>query len=139
MTINDNDIQFQFEHLLMHVVFPRVLPHENYKDHERYELTLISRLNETIKEISDFLPSETVRFFASFNDIHNKMRTPDNISEKINALKPGDTFAVFVRRQNCAFLIHMPDDSNDVIVYTFPGNLHLKEIYGNAGDLQVTK
>lgn len=52
---------------------------------------------------------------------------------------------MFVQRQNCALMIHMPikgngietDENTTVIVSTFPGNLHAKEIYDHQSDLQV--
>lgn len=56
----------------------------------------------------------------------------------------GDTFAMFVRRQNCVILVHMSQDgmvdaekSQNVIVATFPANLHPGEIYKYDSDLQV--
>lgn len=56
----------------------------------------------------------------------------------------GDTFAMYVRRQNCAVMIHVPanemvsvDETKNVIVSTFPGNLHPREIYQHSGDIEV--
>lgn len=56
----------------------------------------------------------------------------------------GDTFAMYVRRQNCAVMIHVPanemvsvDETKNVIVSTFPGNLHPREIYRHIGDIEV--
>lgn len=59
----------------------------------------------------------------------------------------GDTFAMFIRHQNCAIMIHVPanelintaDEPENVIVATFPGSLHPRDIYENenSSDLEV--
>lgn len=135
--------QLHYENLLTHIVLPRVLPFGRIKGHEKIELSLLTRMNDAVQEMAEILPEESIRIFANFHDVH-KLRVPENISNKINELKPGGTFAMFVRRQNTAFMIHMPNDGNnnlnefkDVIVSTFPGNLHPKEINDQTSDVQV--
>lgn len=55
--------------------------------------------------------------------------TKENIAHEINKLRPGDTFAMFVRMQHTVLMIHVPlnessDDVQNVIVSTFSWNLH---------------
>lgn len=57
----------------------------------------------------------------------------------------GDTFAMFIRRQNCAIMIHVPanglininDEPENVIVATFPGSLHPRDIKEHLNDIEV--
>lgn len=51
---------------------------------------------------------------------------------------------MFVRRQNCAIMIHMKsveaneaNEFGNVIVATFPGNLHPSEVYKYDSDIEV--
>lgn len=51
---------------------------------------------------------------------------------------------MFVRRQNCAIMIHMPakesvnvDETTNVIVSVFPGSLKPRKIYEHSGDIEV--
>lgn len=140
----EDKIQFQ-EDILNHVVLPRVLPQEKAQNPEQLELALLSSINDAVKQCKEWLPSSTVHLFESFERVHIN-RTPETISEEIKVLKAGRTFAFFVRRQNYAFLIHMPRDGNyrkpnqmkTVYVATFPGSFHPKEIYDHPSDLQVT-
>lgn len=137
------DIQNKFEYLLYHIVLPRVLPQKKSNDFEHHELLLLSRLNDVIKDCSEWIPLATVRLFNSLKTTHMN-RTADFVSKEIRALQPGDTFAMFVRRQNCGLMIYMPIDGNTqadkqetVVVTTFPGNLHIKEIYQHQSDIKV--
>lgn len=133
-----------YEDLLYHIVLPRVLPQNKSINSERHELALLTRITNTIRGLDKWsISPETVRLFDSFEQIH-LTRTPELISTKIMALQPGNSFAMFVRRQNCGFMIHMPIEENQtakiktVIVSTFPGNVHPKNIY-KATDYQVKK
>lgn len=134
------DQQQKLENLLHHVVLPRVLPQNYPKDYEDQELNLLSRLVRTVENSSQILPIETVELFQRLKRVHMK-RTPENISNEINSLKPGDTFAMFIRRQNTAFLIQVPKEPADgiknVTIATFPGNLHPAKMHESFHDLQV--
>lgn len=137
-------VRFQ-ENLLNHIVLPRVLPQEKSKDLEQEELALLSNVKNAVQDCQEWLPATTVQLFESFERVH-KTCTPESIANEIKELKPGHTFAMFVRRQNCGFFIYMPEDGNSeessdmktVVVATFPGNFHPKEIYEHSSDLQVT-
>lgn len=137
------NLQTTFENLLNHVVLPRVLPDGYLKDHEDHELLLLSTMVQTVETNSEWIPSATVRLFQRLKRIHTISRTPETIANEINLLQPGETFAMFVRRQNTGFMIHMPTEQvsnaeKSVIVLTFPGNLHPKEIYKHSSDLEVS-
>lgn len=134
-------IQNIYEDLLYHIVLPRVLPQNKSKNSEQHELALLSRITGAIRSLDKWVSPETLRFFNSFEQTHIT-RTPESISNEIKGLRPGNSFAMFVRRQNCGLMIHMPIEENEttkiktVVVSTFPGNLHPKNIY-NASDFQV--
>lgn len=131
-------IQNIYEELLYHIVLPRVLPQNKSTNSEQHELALLSRFTDAIRGLKKWISAETVRLFDSFERIH-VTRTPESISNEIKELRPGQSFVMFVRRQNCGFMIHMPNDENEsVVVCTFPGNLHPKNIYDpQAIDFQV--
>lgn len=138
--------QNKYEDLLYHIVLPRLLPQERPKDYEHMDLMLLSHLVDTVENSSEWIPSATVRLFQSLKRTHMN-RTSKSISTEINALEPGNSFAMFVRRQNCALMVHMPkeeadvhsDEMKKVIVMTFPANLHPKEVYSHSSDLEVRK
>lgn len=130
--------------LLNHVILPRYLPQSKSRHFHQTELKLLDEMVENVVNLSQRIPSKTVQLFEKMRKIHHD-RSPKNISKEINALQPGDSFAMFVRRQNCVFLIYAPSDVNvvagkpqSVIVSTFPGNLHPKEVYNCNSDLEVT-
>lgn len=130
--------------LLNHIVLPRYLPQSKSRHFHQTELKLLNEMVENVVNLSQKIPPKTVQLFEKMRKIHHE-RTPSNISKEINALQPGDSFAMFVRRQNCVFLIYAPPDENivagqpqNVIVSTFPGNLHPKEVYKCDSDMEVS-
>lgn len=131
-----------YETLLHHIVLPRVLPQNKQACGEGIELRLLSRMTENVENSLEWIPPATVRLFISLTRSHS-VRTKETVSKEINALKPGESFAMFIRRQNTAFMIHMPKDQSDemesVIVMTFPGNVSPEQIYRHPSDLQVRK
>ncbi|KAJ6643823.1 hypothetical protein Bhyg_08788, partial [Pseudolycoriella hygida] len=138
----NEDRQLTLEDLLYHVVLPRVLPEERIAEHENGELgelgELIERLIGAVERCSEILPEATLKTIRCFKRSHMTL-TPQNISAEINTLKPGDTFAMFVQRQNTALMIHIPkEDSTSAIITTFPGNLHLVEVYEHPSDIMFT-
>lgn len=124
-----------------HVVLPRVLPTEKLRYFQ--ELELMAEIVKTVEILSKSIPLKTVELLQKLKQFHYKCE-PDAISKEINKLRPGDTFAMFVYRQNCVILIHMPpsgssnnEHSDDVVVATFPGNIRPSEIYSHDSDLEV--
>lgn len=128
------------ENLLYHIVLPRVLPQDKAACNEEFELSLLSRMTKNVENSLQWIPPATVRLFTSLQRTHTVLMK-DLVSNEINALRPGESFAMFIRRQNTAFMIHMPADQIDgmknVHVMTFPGNLSPEKIYGSCSDLQV--
>lgn len=144
LNITENPL-FLSEKLLNHVVLPRFIPNTANVDLQLQESNLLIRVSESVKSLSKWLPSNTVRMFKSF-ELVQQMRTPDVITDEINKLQPGETFAMYVRCQNTVFMCHMPaHQSNDskpnettsVIVGTFPGRIAVKHIYSHQTDLEV--
>lgn len=131
--------------LLTHVILPRFLPqYQPLQTYYHTELKLFDEMYENVMDLSGIIPSETVALFKSMHNVHHNL-TSTNIYNEINALQPGDTFAMFVRRQRCTFMIYVPtDDENLVygkpqtaIVATFPARMHPDEIYKCDSDLEV--
>ncbi|XP_031638985.1 uncharacterized protein LOC116351075 [Contarinia nasturtii] len=124
------------------VILPRHLPQKKSSDLHGEELALLSSMVNNIDRLKKWIPLNTVEMFKGFDRVH-RTRIPAVVSKEIRDLTPGKTFAMFVRRQNCAIMAHMPskgnmksNQSNRVIVSTFPGNLHPKYIYAVDSDIE---
>lgn len=126
--------------LVNHIVLPHVLPTCRSDDFEEEDSALLKLMQFSIKSSVDLLPTSTVRLFETLRNIDSN-HSSEIIHEEINALEPGNTFAMFVRQQNTAFMIYMPPEQNDnenknVIVSTW-GSVSPLQIYVNPSDLQV--
>lgn len=140
---NELDSQETLECLLNHVILPQVLPQTKPRSFQ--ETQLMVQMVNNVENLAKypFMPPKTVELFKRLKRIHFEC-TPAVIAEEINNLHPGDTFAMFVRRQNNAFIIHAPPTQSknaktpqNVIVATFLGNLHPCEIYKHESDAEV--
>lgn len=101
------------------------------------ELELLKRLTKSVESLSNFIPPNTLKMMRSLNDVHVLVQ-PKTIKDKINNLQSGETFAMFVRAQNCAISFHRNQESpENIIVATFPGKVHPKEVYNHISDLVV--
>lgn len=135
------------EHALTHILLPRHIPDSVIQDAGEQETTLLIRMSETVR-LAKWLPPNTVQMFETFEKIHF-MAAPEVIEEAINELRPGHTFAMFVRGQNTVFLCHMPSDASDevnggtpdtetpIIVATFPGSVSMQRFYKESAELKV--
>lgn len=131
------------ELLLNHVILPRYLPQSKSRDLHNEELQLMKLMVENVEELSEMkmIPCNTIKMLSGLK----REQSPDCskvIANEIGQLKPGESFAMFVRRQNCALIIHMPkntdrNQSDRIIVATFPGNLHPKHVYDSDSDIEV--
>lgn len=124
-----------------HVILPRVLPQQKSRFLFSTELELLNRMVKNVEHLAESLPPKTVDLFRRLQRVHTEC-TPQVVSTEINKLRPGDTFAMFVRFQYCAIMIHVPDDEQvddiqNVIEATFPGCVHPREIYTYDGDIEV--
>lgn len=132
--------------LLTHVILPRYLPQELSRYIDQTDLQLLHGFAENVVNLSGTVPAQTVKLFKSFRKIHDRIElSADTIASEIRSLRPGDSFAVFVRRQRWMFMIHAPvNDANaansqpqEVIVASFPGNVRPSEIYKHDSDIEV--
>lgn len=126
--------------LLDHVILPRVLPQTKTPNLYETEFDLMKKMVENVENLSNFIPTKTVEMFQRLKRVH-EMRTKEDISKEINALCPGDTFAMFVRFQHTGFMIHVPsteaiNNVRNVVVSTIP-NLHPDQVYESNGDFEV--
>lgn len=126
--------------LVNHIVLPHVLPTCRSNDFEDENSALLELMQVSIKSSADLLPTSTVRLFDTLKNIHSN-RASEAIHGEINALKPGDIFAMFVHHQNTGIMIYMLPEQNDeenknVIVSTWD-SVSPKKIYEHSSDLQV--
>lgn len=137
----DTDEEFEDEVLekrikvMNHILLPRKLPQEQY-DSCHTDLELMNQMVEIVQRLAEHLPARTVKLLKKMHQIYLKC-TPKAVSEAIKTLGPGDTFAMFLRSQNCAIMFHVPKDENvdnvqNVIIATTPRSLAPSEIYNNA-------
>lgn len=133
--------------MLTHVILPRFLPQRISAHLHATELHLLHEIVKNLEDLSEMVPKQTVKLFQSLRRIHNEIElNADTISSEINKLRPGDSFAIFVRRQRWMFMIHAPPsndesaastESEEVILATFPGNVRPSEIYKPKSDISV--
>lgn len=132
--------QIIHENLLNHIILPRYIPQLRSPAFVMEEWELLKQIAETVEEFAKYIPENTLKMIRSLAKVHLNL-TPNVIRDEINKLQPGETFAMFVGLQNSAIIIHMladvSSDLNNIIVATFPGNLHPMEVYNNQSDLEV--
>lgn len=148
---NENEEQKFQKHksLMNHIVLPRFLPQENSIDIIDEELKLLEHMNSTLNNFANsygHIPKSTIEMFDGLKRMYTTC-SPEAILKEIRRLVPGETFAMFVRRQNCALTIHMPetngDDANQsdrLIVATFPGSVNPNHhAQHNGCDIEVSQ
>lgn len=131
----------EHDSLMQHIILPRKLPQKKSPYLYATEFEIMNQMVKTVESLSSWIPPKTVEMFQRLQRVHSEC-TPETISNEINALQPGDTFAMFVRFQFCAFMIHVPkkeqvNDVQNVIVASIPGSLHPSEIYKHDSDIKV--
>lgn len=127
MELNERKTMF-----MNHILLPRKLPHENYESYDT-DLDLMNRMVENVQSLSEHLPAKTVRLLEKLRQIYLNC-TPQAVSQAINMLSPGDTFAMFLRSQDCAIMFHVPKDENvnnvqNAIIAIMPGSLEPSKVY----------
>lgn len=144
LALDPNQDQNLEHELLNHVLLPRYLPQIKQGDLYEHELELLSRMVDVVAVQDEWIPINTVDMLCNLYRVHADC-LPETIFKHINALKPGKTFAMFIKGQNCMLVIYMPptknneqpNESTSVILSTFPGNLNPKDINRNTGDFEV--
>lgn len=128
--------------LLNHVLFPRVLPQEKAKF--IHEQQIVYQLIETMENASEWLPEKSVEMMDRLKRVSREC-TKTVTSEIINELEPGDSFSMFIRRQNCTIMFYIPKSAEStteeplhIIVGTFIGTLHPKEMFKHDSDIEVS-
>lgn len=139
----ESDPQETQDNLLKHVILSRYLPQEN-KNFMEIGVELMKQMIENVDNLAEWIPSETVELFERLKRVSLEC-TKSVVSEEIDTLEPGDTFAMFVRCQNCVIMIHVLPDADlddeqtpNVIVATYPGHFRSSETYNCDSDLEVT-
>lgn len=121
---------------LNHIVLPRYLPQKNqdYTD----QLQLVSRMLKNVLATKT-LPTNTIRLFNQLKRIYVDTKDEmlkDALSKEIKSLRSNDTFAMFVRQQNCTLIVHKKAKS--VILATFHSDVKPSEVYDHDSDLEVS-
>lgn len=125
--------------LMDHVLLPRVPSPKTPEKLSDLELNIISQMTKIVGDwATKGLPRKTADLLQLLKRFHNTY-SPETVSEKLNSLRPGDNFAMFVRAQHCVILIHMPIERNEnnVTVAVFPGSLDPSEIYIRDSGIEV--
>lgn len=135
-----NDSNVPNTELLYHVLLPRFIPQEVRGDFYELELKLLFHFINVARDLYDQAPNivNTLREFY----IVQKNLSPATIHDAIDNLEPGETFAMFIKGQNCALMINMPLNANkkrQVIVATFPIGLNRRVVNSDPGDFEVIR
>lgn len=125
-----------------HILLPRYLPHGNY-DLPEVGAGLLNKIVDVVESLVNYLPPKTVELMTKLKHIHTNC-TPQTVMEEINTLRPGDSLAMFVQKQDCAIMFRIPttenwNDVQNVIVATFVGSLHSSELYECDDDIEVIR
>lgn len=96
-----------YENLLRNVVLSRVLTKNILDDKDEQELILVRMWANAIRNCHKWIPRKTIQIFDRF-ELTQDDRTAETVSEQINALQPGETFAILLREQRTVFMIRMP-------------------------------
>lgn len=147
---NQNEIQDNpnenLVNLLNHILLPRFTTIKSIAEWNLQDETLLEWMSQTMASSADWLPSHTIAMFESFKRVHEFRDDDETICRELNKLRPGETFAMYVRRQNTVFMCYMPADAangyeineaTEVIVATFPGQVNAKDIYAHPLNLEV--
>lgn len=128
--------------LLNHVLFPRVLPQRKTRFND--EQAIVMQFLENVKNAQEWLPMKTVEMMERLKRVTLEC-TRTVVSDIINELGAGDSFSMFIRRQNCTIMFHIPsnegsyvEELQNIIVATFMGNLHPNEIFEYESDIEVS-
>lgn len=118
--------------MITHCLWPRVLPYYQHFEFEKYEISMCELMCDVLDALSNrnIISDSTVKMVKSLHNIQSSM-APDIILREINELKCGEMTAMYVKNQNCCFMVHMPDvedmqedaEKKDVIVSSFPVSL----------------
>lgn len=132
-----NFIELQLRHILL----PRYLPRMDYSSYN-IGLEIMNQMLKTVQSLADDLPPKSVEILEKLQNIHNNF-TPQTILQNINALRPGDSLAIFMEHQDCAIMFRIPPTENsnnieNVIVASFPGSLNPNELYEHYEGVKVT-
>lgn len=126
---------------MYHVALPRVLPQECSEKLQETESALMNVFVKIAKIWTQWMPPKTLELLLNMRKYHNGV-TPLNVWMDIKKLSPGENFAMFIRQQHCAIMIHVPPneteyDIKNVVVAAFPGRVNSSEIYRHDSDIEV--
>jgi len=96
--------------LIQHVFLPTVLPSKNVDCEKQIddELKLLSEFCECLNSFDIDKIDLTKGTFGVWNDVQENF-DPQMVAERIKSMCPGESFAAYIRRQNCGLLITVLD------------------------------
>lgn len=114
---------------------PRFLPCE--KPGYVKQLKLMNKMLQSVFEVA-LIPNETMDFLKQFHRLHftSEEHFQTVLKDQITTLDRDETFAMFVRRQNCTLMIHKQHD-NSTILATFRGDMKSSDVYRYESDIEV--
>lgn len=136
---NEDDEVERDEHefCLNHVILPRFLPAK--KPGFADQVKLMNAMIDTILQ-TQHIPRKTIDFFRQFKRLHNATTPNESFSrelrDQLQSLAAGETFAMFVRRQNCTLLVQKL--RTGMILSTFRGDMKNCDVYGYESDIEVS-
>lgn len=127
-----------FELLADHVFLPKRVSVKDPENLAHQEEALLEFMLEVINGPFVQLAASTNHLFETMVDVHchggmDKAR----IAGHIDSLSPGQMFGLYIRQQNCGFLIYAPPNG-DRIVSTFQASVPNEIICSSPSNVQVS-
>lgn len=141
-------IEVQVEDVIYHTFLPKILP-SNLQEHlveveERLMEYVLSGITDSIKEADGFLqlePSQTM--FQRWKYIQPKWRSDGDeehfalaLGQELENQREGDTFPIYIRKQNCTLLITKLNEELTQLC-TFTPMLRSETVMSSVGSLNA--
>lgn len=124
------------EFIMNHVILPRFLPPKTQDFND--QLKIVNLMLKNALESRPFLPLHTIDLCRKLKSIHligEDETLKQNLAKELKSLKVDETFAMFVRHQNCTLIIHKRPHS--FILATFHSDVNPREVYSHGSDIEV--
>lgn len=120
-----------------HVFLPKKIADAEFKNIAEQENALLKLVLEVVIGSSYILPESTKHLFQTMVDVHcHGGMEKTRIASYIESLRPGQMFGLYIREQNCGFLIYAPP-KGERIVSTFHASVPNDVVSSSPGDVQV--
>lgn len=131
-----------FKAMVEHVFLPRKLsPSFNPLKVVDHESSMLALLSDVVNHLASILPKEARQLINMMAELQlDSELNIENVSQAIKALQPGNMLGLYIRQQNCGWLLYSPPEaaSKQVVVSTFPASLPNEVICDSPNDVQVS-